>query len=918
MEEFPLDAFCPNCGEKFVGNAKFCSSCGLAVTRELAAFRRTTTQHRTPGAALGDTAPPYAYDASTADPIERLNSALEGRYAVERVLGHGGMATVYLAKDVRHDREVAIKVLLPELSASIGGERFEQEIRLAAKLQHPHILGLFDSGSALGLLYYVMPFVKGESLRDRLEREGPLPVEDAIVITLEVADALGYAHAQGIIHRDIKPENIMLSGGHALVADFGIARAATEAGVQKLTQTGMALGTPIYMSPEQSGGDQVGPPADVYSLACVLYEMLAGEPPFTGKSAVAIMARHAMEQVPSIRIIRSSVPEEVEAAIFAGMGKLPADRPRSAQAFADYLRLPMALTGTTHITGPTGMRRVPSGSQLLYRPQGLPPESASWWRRPGVVGAAASAALAGMFGAWFLSRGAPARATGENSRRVAVLYFTDQSKKKDLGSLADGLTEGLITSLSNASSITIISRAGAERFRGSALAPDSIARVLRAGYLVVGDVDREGQNIVVNVRLEDRSGTDVSRKSIRMAETKQIAMREPLENAVSDLIRSAVGAEIQLREERDATSNQNAWLELQRGEQSRRALAGILAKGDTVAVDRAVASTDSMFAHAETLDPKWIEPIVRRAWLAYQRSRSVGRDPTQIRKWVDQGLVHANHALALNADNPDALEVRGDLGYWSWLSNLETDASRKLALLANAQADLEHATRVNPKQAGAFATLVHLYTQVPSKTSTDVYIAATKAYDADEFVANANMVLNRLFIAEYDLPAFDKAKQHCKVFAERFPQDYRSKRCQLFMLTTPLAPPFDRVSARRIADSSVAMRPPKDSVNERLSTNLLLAAAMARASQLQPLLADSARRLAKSSEGDAQVDPNRDLTFYAAFAYLQLHDTDNAIRVLKEYLAANPQRAASLREDPGWWFKDLASTGEWKQLVGTK
>src|SRR5262245_5578467 len=212
------------------------------------------------------------------------------------------MATVYLGRDIKHEREVAIKVLNPELAASIGGERFEREIKLAAKLQHPHILGLFDSGEADGLLFYVMPFVKGESLRDRLDREGQLPIEDAVQITLEVADALGFAHSQNIVHRDIKPENVLVSNGHALVAGFGIARAASEGGGPTLTQTGMALGTPVYMAPEQAMGEKVGPTADIYSMGCMLYEMLAGEPPFTGKNATAIMARHAMEAVPSVRI----------------------------------------------------------------------------------------------------------------------------------------------------------------------------------------------------------------------------------------------------------------------------------------------------------------------------------------------------------------------------------------------------------------------------------------------------------------------------------------------------------------------------------------------------------------------------------------------------------------------------------------
>ena len=216
------------------------------------------------------------------DVLHRLTAALADRYAIQRELGSGGMATVYLAEDLKHERQVAVKVLNPELAAVLGAERFLREVKITARLDHPHILPLLDSGAAEGFLYYVMPYVEGESLRDRMDREGQLPLEDALQVTWEVADGLSYAHSHDVVHRDIKPENIMLSGGHARIADFGIARAITAAGGDSLTQTGMAIGTPVYMSPEQAAGeDRVDGRSDVYSLGCVLYEMLAGEPPFT-------------------------------------------------------------------------------------------------------------------------------------------------------------------------------------------------------------------------------------------------------------------------------------------------------------------------------------------------------------------------------------------------------------------------------------------------------------------------------------------------------------------------------------------------------------------------------------------------------------------------------------------------------------
>ena len=271
--------------------------------------------------------------------MQRLSAALTARYTIERELGQGGMATVYLAHDVRHDRKVALKVLRPELAAILGGERFLHEIKTTANLQHPHILSLFDSGEADGLVFYVMPYVDGESLRDRLARERQLPVEDAVRIAREVADALHYAHQHGIVHRDIKPENILLHGGHAMVADFGIALAASRSeGGTRMTETGMSLGTPHYMSPEQAMGEkEITPKADIYALGCVLYEMLTAEPPFTGATAQAIIARVMTEEPRSLTLQRHTIPPHLEAAVRTALEKLPADRFASAAEFAAAL-----------------------------------------------------------------------------------------------------------------------------------------------------------------------------------------------------------------------------------------------------------------------------------------------------------------------------------------------------------------------------------------------------------------------------------------------------------------------------------------------------------------------------------------------------------------------------------------------------
>ena len=291
------------------------------------------------------------------------------------------MATVYLARDLRHDRPVALKVLHPELAHALGPERFLREVRTTARLQHPHILPVHDSGDAAGRLWYTMPFVDGESLRDRLQRERQLSLEESLLITREVADALGYAHSQGIVHRDIKPENILLSHRHALVADFGIARALQAAGGDQLTETGVLIGTPAYMSPEQSVADPlVDGRSDLYSLGCVLYEMLTGEVPYSGTSAQAIMAKRLREPVPHVRTLRDAVPLGLEQALMRVLARTPTDRFPTAEAFVQALSAPAVstsepgLTSRTQVSDPTSVREP--------TPAGDPPGAGPGARRP--------------------------------------------------------------------------------------------------------------------------------------------------------------------------------------------------------------------------------------------------------------------------------------------------------------------------------------------------------------------------------------------------------------------------------------------------------------------------------------------------------------------------------------------------------
>ncbi|MBA3659505.1 MAG: protein kinase, partial [Gemmatimonadales bacterium] len=461
------------------------------------------------------------------DPLDQLRAALSGHYEIERQIGQGGMATVYLALDGKHDRQVAVKVLRPELAASLGADRFLREIKTAARLQHPNILALYDSGVADGFLYYVMPFVEGESLRDRLNREQQLPLPDAIQLTCEVAEALQCAHDTGVVHRDIKPENILVQKGHALVADFGIARAVSSAKGDKLTDTGMAVGTPHYMSPEQSlGGEHLDGRSDEYSLGCVLYEMLIGQPPFSGPNAMAILARHSMEAVPSLQIVRQSIPDEVEDAVMRALEKTPADRFATVREFADAL--------AQIDVGPTARRTATRGIAVRRStPRAVPTARRMTGRRLWVVAGIALMAATGMGWAawqrWGRPKPAVAAVDGLDPHRIAVLYFDGADGTDSLGYVADGLTEGLIRELGQVRSLDVVSEGGVAPYRGDSIPEDSIARALNAGTLVEGGVERRGGRLRVSLRLVDgASGADFGRASFEQPAGNLLAIQDTL------------------------------------------------------------------------------------------------------------------------------------------------------------------------------------------------------------------------------------------------------------------------------------------------------------------------------------------------------------------------------------------------------
>ena len=380
------------------------------------------------------------------DPFERFHAALADRYAVHCEIGRGGMATVFLADDVRHSRKVAVKVLKPELAESVGADRFLREIRTTANLRHPHIVPLYDSGEAAGFLYYVMPFVEGESLEQRLEQERQLSVEETLKIAGQVADALSYAHERGLLHRDIKPGNVMLERGHAVVTDFGVARAVSAAGGERLTSTGLAVGTPAYMSPEQaSGDDRLDARSDLYSLACVVYEMLSGQPPFTGATAAVVMARHSLDPVPPLATVRPGLPAHVSRAVERALSKIPADR------FA----------------------------------------STAEWARALTIGAAPAPEPV---------KTAPDSHSGRSDMAIAVLPLRPGTDDPELASMAEALTEDVTAGLTRFTYLDVLS--GGDQGTHDT-DPRLLGRELGARYLLTGRIRKAGSTVRVAVKLLD-------------------------------------------------------------------------------------------------------------------------------------------------------------------------------------------------------------------------------------------------------------------------------------------------------------------------------------------------------------------------------------------------------------------------------
>jgi serine/threonine protein kinase/tetratricopeptide (TPR) repeat protein len=618
------------------------------------------------------------------DILSRLSAALADRYQIERELGRGGMATVWLARDLKYDRLVAVKVLHPELADSLGPERFLREIQVTAKLQHPHILPVFDSGEVQGgrgiaspLLWFTMPYVEGESLRQRLNRETQLPLSEALRIACEIAEALDYAHSQGIIHRDIKPENILLSRGHALVADFGIAKALTTGG-ERLTGTGLAIGTLAYLSPEQATGSQsVDARSDIYSIGCVLYEMLAGEPPFTGLTPQAIIAKHLIDPPPSVRRLRDSVPIGVDQLLMRALAKSPADRVGTAAEFA------MAINPLRDEPG--------SAAAPRSRDRG-------WTRIRGRAAAFAFGAVAIGGGGAFLFSHLHRDPGPTDHPKLVVLPFDNLGPEQERY-FVDGITEEITSRLGGVAGLRVIARTSANHYRKGDKTIPQIGRELGADYALGGSVrwDRgpgSPNRVRVNARL------------IRIADGSQVwgdgynavlAGIFQLQSEIAEKVAQGLHVTLLEPERRrlavQPTSNLQAYDHFLQG---KRHLEGWVERDLRIAVQ--------MFERAIALDPRF---AIAHASLARTHAKLYWHHYDRTKTRLAKAKEAAERALSLA---PDLAESHLAMGYYYYWGSLDYDRALQEFEIARrgepSNSDLFQAIGSVERRRGRFASAV--------------------------------------------------------------------------------------------------------------------------------------------------------------------------------------------------------------------
>ncbi len=811
---------------------------------------------------------------------ERLQRGVSNRYRIERELGRGGAGSVYLAHDLRDEQPVALKVLDPELAHSVGPDRFLREIQVAARLEHPGVVAARDSGDTEGLLWFAMPYVEGESVRDRLVREGQLPLTDALRIAADAARTLEYAHQRGVIHRDIKPENLLLDRqGGVFVADFGIARALDGDGTQ-LTETGMSVGTPAYMSPEQAGGERrLDARSDIYSLGAVLYEMLAGEPPFTASTPQAILAKQMQAPVPDVRVVRPTVPVQLQEVLETALAKVPADRFASAGEFAEAIERS-------------------SARAILARRRRV--------RQVGMLAAAAVAVPALILIAKSVI--GPAEARGRTTDvasgppRIAVLYFDAQPPDSTLRLFADGLTEELIHELSGVNAFRVISRNGVRPYRDRQVSFDSMVASLHPTTVVDGSVRRSGDRLQVSVQLIDaRSDTYVDSLSVEHRITNFVTVEREVAQQVAAALRRQMGREVWLRGTIAGTTNERA-RELVLKAQSARDQAAVLAEQphteDVRTGIEVLERAESLLALAQSADPRWLRPIIDRGWvihdLAHMSSNAghSGLEPAAAQKSIQL----AEEALRRSPGNAGASELRGTLLFELVTENqgAPNDSTR----LRQAEGDLRSALDRDSTLATAWATLSYLL--LFRGRTAEAEMAGRRALGEDPYLADARDTFRMLFFTDILLGDFAQAAEWCRRGRLSFPKDWHFVECELTLMrhnarATPepdsawaLVKELDRLDP---ADKARA----EGRAYHPIYRRVVAATISARAGRRGIARAELARAR-RATVGDSTL--RLDLASDEAYLRLVLGERERATALLRQYIQARPMARDYLARDP--------------------
>jgi serine/threonine-protein kinase len=787
------------------------------------------------------------------------------------------MATVYLARDLKHDREVAVKVLRPELTAVLGRERFLAEVALTARLDHPHILTLIDSGEAGGILYYVLPYIRGESLRQRLTAEQQLPVDEAVRIACQVAGALDYAHRHGVIHRDIKPENIMLHEGEAMVTDFGIALAVREAAGERLTESGLSVGTPQYMSPEQAtGGRDLTTRSDLFSLGVVTYEMLTGEPPFRGRTSQAVVARLMTERPSAIRTVRETVSPGVEAAVLQALAKVPADRFPTGDAFAAALREGMTRTVAMPVTEVSGRRRrlVRAGRWLL-----------------------ASMVVAGVVLA-LVRVGRQPQSSAVRAGRLGpplVLVSPFQTGRNDTlaGSVARSLSDAIVDSLAMISGLRAVATTG-----DTPAATDSLLRGAEVSLIVAGSIERRGNELKGIGRVSD--GTTriqlFSQAQQASAEAAPVLEADLVERIVR-FVRRYVGTEVKRRAVAAETKDSVARRYWSRAVSIIDAISSPEALSlPTPTADR-LAVADSLLGEAARRDPQWVGPHIARGW-AYLESASIygsegQRDSARIAAHR-KAVAAADAAIRIVPADPEAHELRGValVGLW-----FEAPSDKADSIGRAAELELGRAISLDLNVARAWEALGTYYLFVGRFAEGRQALA--QAQRADAFLVSEPRTLRWQIIADLNLEHYADAAQTCARGARWYPFDLAFMNCRYVILGWSAN---DLKSARRAwqlgLEAEDQATPARRSDTYR--TNLLMTAAiLARAGYR-----DSARAFLRTFEGTRQGPVDLD-GFASDEAYVRLlvGEDDKAIALLRTFLHNNWAQRGYIVRTP--WFRSL-------------